>query len=385
MLKQGESREKPTEPYLEIAAALQAVKPLDYWPTDGWRTAKPEEHGVDSAGIAAMVDGLAKDNVRSFVLVRDGYLLAEGYNRDWEPDQRHPMLSVTKSFVSTLTGMAIADGAVEGVGQKLDQFFPEISSDPKKSSITVEQLLAMTSGLEWDNREERSSREMADSPDWGRYVLSRAMAAEPGTRFHYNNGNAHLLSILLQKAVGFSLSIYAKINMFDPMGMTNVTWGEDLQEHLLGAWGLNMTARDMAKLGLLYLQGGKWDDHTIVPDTWIQASVQKHSAPIYDDGTEGGYGYFWWLKRVAPETGDKSYGVFFAAGSGGQRIFVVPELNLILAMTANNQHDDFMPERLLARAMLAVKSDRPLAVNDIAAARLKASIRAFKATTERPA
>lgn len=367
----------------EVVQAIKKAKPLNYWPTNGWKTADPEQHGVDSSGIAAMVDQLKDKNVHSFALIRDGYLLAEGYSRDWDPDKRQPVLSVTKSFTSALTGMVMEDEAIKNEDQKLKDFFPEMASDPKKSGMTIKHLLTMTSGLEWDNTGERSSNEMFESPDWGKYILDRKVANEPGTSFKYSNGNAHLTSIMLQKALGIPLSAFAKSKLLDPLGIKNVTWGQDPQAYLGGAWGLNLTTRDMAKLGLLYLNDGRWEDKQIVPASWVESSVQPQTKVTYDNGTQGDYGYFFWLKPIAVGTDKKiQYDVFFAAGSGGQRIFAVPGLNLILAVTADNQKDDFMPEQMLVNTMLAVKSDQPLPADETAVAKLKASLNAFKQTTD---
>ncbi|MFE5324256.1 serine hydrolase domain-containing protein [Paenibacillus sp. NPDC056579] len=365
----------------EVVQAIQKAKPLDYWPTNGWKTAAPEEHGIDSAGLAAMVDQMKDKNVHSFALVRGGYLLAEGYSRDWDAEKRQSVLSVTKSFTSALTGMLIEDKIIKSVDQRLRDYFPETASDSKKADISIKNVLTMTSGLEWDNTGERSSNEMMESPNWGQYILERNVVTEPGSVFKYSNGNAHLMAVLLQKALGIPLSSFAKSKLLDPMGIKNVTWGQDPQGVLGGAWGLNLTTRDMAKFGLMYLHNGKWENDQIVPASWVETSVQPQTKVTYDNGTTGDYGYLLWLKRIAAGTDtSKQHNVFFAAGSGGQRIFVVPDLNLILAVTADNQKDDFMPEQMLVNTILAVKSDQPLPSSDAAADKLKASLAAFKQT-----
>lgn len=364
-----------------IVEHIRKEKKLDYWPTDGWKTAVPEELGMDSNVLADMVLEFKDERVDSFVLIRDGYLAVEGYNRDWDAEKKHPMYSVTKSVTSALVGMAVDQQSIR-VDQPLRELFSEMALDPLKAKITVGQLLSMTSGMDWDNRQERSSHEMANSPDWGQYILKQPMAAKPGSMFRYSNGNAHLLSVLMQKANGIPLSILAKINLFDPMGITNVSWGQDPQGNLIGSWGIHMTCRDMAKFGLMYLHNGRWEDYQIVPSEWVEESVQQQATEIYDDGTEGGFGYLWWLKAIAiPGETPVHHDVFYAAGSGGQRIFIVPDLNLIMAITAANQEDDFMPEHMLIKAITAIQSGEPMPANEEGTARLKSSLQSFKETS----
>jgi CubicO group peptidase (beta-lactamase class C family) len=369
----------------KVAQSIQKIQPPAYWPTSGWRTAVPEEHGVDSAIIASMVEEFKGHNLHSFVLIRDGYLLAEGYNQATTADNRQPMYSVTKSVTSSITGMLIAEGLLTGVDQKLKEFFPEVQRDAAKANISLDQVLSMTSGLEWDNKGERSSNEMADSPNWLQYVLERPVTEQPGTAFKYNNGNAHLMSGVLQTALGVPMSLYAKSKLFEPLGITNMSWGLDPQGYSIGAWSLQLTTRDMAKFGLLYLHNGQWENKEIVPRSWVEASVQQRVAEKYADGTRGGYGYFWWLKPVT-NTGNAmlDHDVFYAAGSGGQRIFIVPNLNLVMAVTGNNQKEDYMPESMLVTATSAVRSDQPLPTNTEAASKLAAAIQALKETVDKP-
>ncbi|MCR8635702.1 serine hydrolase domain-containing protein [Paenibacillus radicis (ex Xue et al. 2023)] len=378
---------KPQSAYSSEQAieSIKKVKSPDYWPTKGWKTAKPEEHGVDSAALAEMVDQFKGHNLHSFALIRNGYLLAEGYNQDTDADKRQPMYSVTKSFTSAITGMAIEEGILTGVDQKLKDFFPEVQEDQKKANITLDNLLTMTSGLEWDNKGDRSSNEMADSPNWIKYVLNKPVVAQSGTVFNYSNGSSHLMSGILQEAIGIPISYYAKSKLFDPLGISNAAWGTDPQGVSVGGWSLQLTTRDMAKFGLMYLHEGQWDGQNIVPRKWVEASIKQRVKQPIIDGTQGGYGYFWWLKPIASEQNEMlDHDVFYASGSGGQRIFVIPDYNLILAVTADNQKEGYMPEQMLVKAALAVRSDKPLKASSEAEAKLAASLKSFKATADKP-
>ncbi|TDF96173.1 serine hydrolase domain-containing protein [Paenibacillus piri] len=369
----------------QVLQSIAEVKPPEYWPTSGWKSAKPEEHGIDSAALAEMVDQFKSRNLHSFVLIRDGYLLAEGYNRDTEADKLQQLFSVTKSFTSALTGMAIEEGILTGVDQKLAAFFPETASDEKKANITIEHLLTMTSGLEWDNKGDRSSNEMTDAPNWLQYVLNKPVTAKPGTSFTYSNGSSHVMAGILQDAIGIPLSYYAKIKLFDPLGINSSAWGVDPQGVTIGSWSLQLTTRDMAKLGLLYLHEGQWDGKKVVPRSWVEASLKQRVETPIVDGTRGGYGYFWWLKPIAGEANEVlDHEVFYASGSGGQRIFVIPDYNMIFAVTANNQKEGAMPEQMLVKAAMAVKSDKPLKPNEAAEAKLRASLQSFKTIVDKP-
>lgn len=366
----------------KVVHQLNQIKPLSQWPTTRWLTASPEEQGIDSAGIAAAVDACGSRNLHSFVLVRNGCLVAEGYSQAWDEDKLHPVYSIAKSFTSAVAGMAIDMGLLEGVDQRAGDFFPELAAkDVRKSEITIAQLLSMSSGLAWNNRGEQSSIEMADAPDWLGYVLERPMAEAPGTVFRYCNGNAHWMSGLLQQAIGIPVALYAEHKLLRPLGVRSFGWGADPQGITIGSWALYLTARDMAKFGLLYLQGGLWEGEELVSRSWVEASVQLRQRPVFRDGTQGGYGFNWWLK---PISNDIPALVFYAAGSGGQRIFVVPEWNLVLTTTGNNQRDDYMPERLLAHMAAAVKSERALPENKKAAAKLSNALASFNKEVDKP-
>jgi CubicO group peptidase (beta-lactamase class C family) len=265
-------------------------------------------------------------------------MVAEAYNDDAAiAEKPQAIFSITKSVTSALTGIALAEQKLRSIDQRVAEFFPEIADDPLKSEITIRHLLSMTSGLEWSDEADQSSSGMMYSPDWIEYVLSRPAAHQPGSKFNYSNGDAHLLAAVLHKAIGQSLFEYAKPRLFAPLGITNVRWNEDPQGYTIGAWAMALTTRDLAKLGLLYSEDGEWNGAAIIPKAWAKDTLTKRVWLNYADGRQGGYGYMWWLKPLAQGVlaGDtKQYETFYAAGSWGQRIYVVPELQLIIAATA---------------------------------------------------
>lgn len=182
--------QKPDPARSPAAPGALTWKP-EYEPTEGWRTTSPEAQGMDSTRVAAAIDALRGHNVRSLVVVRNGYVVAEAYSRDVDADAPQDLRSVTKSVVSAAVGIALAERKLSGLDRRVAEFFPELASDPVKSEITVNHLLFMGSGLEWDNDGDRESHRMTRSPDWVRYVLERPSRAKPGTSFHYSNGDAH--------------------------------------------------------------------------------------------------------------------------------------------------------------------------------------------------
>lgn len=366
------------------ASAEAAWKP-DYWPTSGWRTATPEAQGMDAESLAEALDAYKDHNLHSLVVVRNGYLVAEAYNHDNQPDTIQELHSATKSITSALTGIALSEKKLKDLGEKVSDYFPELANDPKKSSMTVEHLLYMASGLDWNNTNEQSSLELMASRDWMRYITSKPSRSAPGTVFHYSNGDAHLMSGILQKATGQTLYDYAKPRLFEPIGITASDWKKDPQGYSIGAWSLMLTARDMAKFGFLYENQGVWDGKTVIPKDWVTSSWQAKAPQKYNDGTQGGYGYYWWMKQLAPDSAGAAWKqeVYFAAGSGGQRIFVVPGLKLIVAVTANNDSEALMPEQLLFAVAKSVKSDKALPESTEALAKWKQEADGFKAVKDK--
>lgn len=303
-----------------------------YWPTQGWRTSSPSEQGMDGARLGQMIEAVKTQNLtlHSLLVIRHGYLVSETYFGDTRPDTRREIYSCTKSFVATLIGIAIAKGAIAGVGQPVAGFFPEHSfkdAGPEKAAMTLEHLLTMTSGLAWDEGDP-AYRAMYMSRDWVRYVMDLPMREQPGSRFNYCSGCSHVLSAILQAATGRNVRDFAEQELFGPLGITGARWDNDAQGIPIGGWGLQLTPREMAKLGFLYLHNGLWDGRPIVSPTWVQTATAQHTV------TDGllGYGYQWWTYP--------KWGAYAALGRYGQTIFVVPDLNLIVVTTAATDGHD---------------------------------------------
>jgi len=358
--------------WLGVVTSAAAESP-DYWPTDGWRTSTPEEQGMDSERLAEAL-GFCQEadvNIHSLLVVRNGYIVADAYFYPFSAGSKHDVASVTKSFTSTLVGIAIDKGYVESVHQPVLGFFPERTAanlDANKSAMTLEHLLTMTSGLKCINEpSEITLFQMMASPDWVQFVLDLPMSDKPGSRFVYNSGGSHLLSAIITQTTGMSELDFAREHLFEPLGISDVIWPFDPQGVNNHGWGdLVITPYDMAKLGYLYLHNGLWDGQQVVSREWVASATSKHVTTHTPD--HNGYGCQWWIG---------SSGGYSAIGRGGQRIFFVPDKNLVVVTTAGGgDRDERILRRLLPSFIVpAAKSDDPLRANPDGVAVLESKIR----------
>ena len=315
---------------------------------------------MSSVKLQEMMDYIQSDYyiIHSIVIVRNGYIVWEEYPATgYSEDTLHLLFSVTKSFTACLTGIAIDQGYIGGVSETMLSFFPNRTVENLeggKERITLENLLMMRSGMFWDE-----SSAPYDSPENGIYHINREdglqwcldlpMVAEPDQLWHYNTGSSHILSGVVHSATGSSTFDFAKENLFGPLGITNVIWARDMGTTYKGGFDLQLTPRDMAKFGLLYLNGGQWDGRQIVSSDWVDASTSTLTS-LNDDQ---GYGYQWW---TMPEDS-----VFHASGLYGQGIFVSPEEDIVFVITAGispSQHG--LEHRLMTEYVLeAVTEEAP--------------------------
>jgi CubicO group peptidase (beta-lactamase class C family) len=332
----------------------------DYWPTAGWRTAAPAEQGMDPAVLDDLDTTVPASypQVRSLLVIRHGYLVYERYRQGVDASDGHNSFSVTKSIVSALVGIALRDRHLEGLDQTVEELLADhlpADADPGLRRVTVRQLLTMTSGLAGDDvlpggRDGISDR-MGQSRDWVRHILSGRLDAPPGERFAYSSASSHLLSAMVADATGQSTLAFARAELFGPLGIATddaleqelrdwpppqaeleayeqatVAWPTDPQGYHFGGGFLKLPARDLAKLGHLYLNGGRWDGTQVVPADYAAASTRPQSSP-----SQGPVDYgFQWV--VTNEAGHDS---FRAEGFGGQLIQVIPDLDLVVVITGD--------------------------------------------------
>ena len=306
--------------------ALTAVAADAPWPTNGWTVSTPEEQGMDSAMLERADDFLRthSPNRYSFLVIRNGYLVFERYYGGSNAWDRFPTASITKSFVSALTGIAVEQGLVRLDDRFLD-VFPEYTGvgDPRLADLRVAHLLTMSGGLLYD--EVGGTNAMTQTHNWILWVLQQPMDSAPGERFRYSSGLPHLLSALLTRRTHMSTRDFGVRYLFGPLGIWDFYWQYDWQLYYIGGWGLEVMPRDLAKLGYLYLHDGKWEDRQIVPASWVRASTSPQIR--HNSGADDFYGYLWWM--------DNRDGFFVpaASGAGSQYIWYSRELNLVVVTT----------------------------------------------------
>ena len=344
-----------------------------YWPTNGWRTSTPEEQGMDSEMLVQMLDDIEqKDiNIHSLLVIRHGHIVLDAYFYPFAPDTRHDLASVTKSFTATLIGIAIEKGYVKGVEQPVLDLFPGqtiANVDKNKKMLTVRDLLTMRSGFECVNvPTELTLQQMMQSPNWVQFTLDLPMVDEPGASFNYCSPNVHLLSGIIRQTTGMSALDFARKYLFGPLGISDVAWPADAQGNNWGWGDLSLRPHDMAKLGYLYLRGGEWDDQQVLDSEYAKAAIAAHgSVPVDMEGTDWSYGYLWWVKDTYSA----------ARGRGGQLLYLVPDKDIVVVVTAAESKDFmvFAETLLLSFIVPAAESETPLPANPDSAALLESRV-----------
>jgi CubicO group peptidase (beta-lactamase class C family) len=318
---------------------------VDYSPTstDKWVVSTPAEHGLDPDSLAALywrADEL--ESIHSLLVLKDGELVAEEYWRLGRPDYQQNVQSVTKSYTGALVALAIEEGCIPSVDEPMMTFFPELAdrvNDPRKNGITIEQLLQMRAGYPW----EESSPEGVELLYGGfrpSNLLDVPLVRDPGSGHDYSNLSSHLLAIIVSRACDADLLDFATERLFDPLGTTVEEWTVDWEGYRLGYTELFVSAMDMARFGQMYLDGGAVDGEQVVPASWIDDSWTPYTEGAWyykvgDNFDRTAYGYQWWIIDAGPHT------YYLAWGHGGQQIAVLPELDLVVVVTADPLYGQF--------------------------------------------
>jgi CubicO group peptidase (beta-lactamase class C family) len=316
---------------------------------------------MDSELLAQMLEDVSANetSIYSVLVIRNGYMVTEAYFHPYTRDTKMHIQSVTKSVMDMLVGRAVDNGYIKNDDVKLADFYRlDLFENPgqQKDAIQLKHLLSMSSGLDCQEFS-GAGPQMEQTDGWIRFMLDRPMVARPGETFRYCNGNAHLLSAILEKSTGMTAREFANQELFRYLGIPSVAesdWWRDPQKITIGGYGLHLRPVDMAKLAFLYLHKGQWEDLQLIDPKWVEDSTTEK----VQKGDGSGYGYLW---TVYPEEGH-----YAALGLGGQQIHVYPSKNLILIVTASLESYAEAPEieRMLNEYVLpAVKSDSPLADN----------------------
>ncbi len=287
----------------------------------------PEAQGVTSAGIRAYVEAADKEvkTMHSFMLVRHGHVIAEGWWKPEAAEKQHVLWSLTKSFTSTAVGLAVEQGKLS-VDDPVVKFFPE--ETPKDASenlktMRVRDLLSMSGGHDKEPT-------LGPAEPWARTFLAQPVPFKPGTHFLYNTPGSHMLSAIVQKVTGQTVLEYLRPRLFEPLGIEDPQWQSSPQGESIGGWGLKLRTEDIAKFGQLYLQKGKWNGVQLVPEKWIAQATSKQVSNGTNAGSDWnqGYGFQFWRCR---------HGAFRGDGKDGQFCIVMPEQDAVVAITADTR------------------------------------------------
>ena len=319
-------------------------------PDDGWLVAPPESVGMKPevlSGLAPQFENWTEANLHAVLMVRQGRLVYERYftgedtawgtplgRVEFHAGLRHDLRSITKSITSVLFGIACDRGLIKSLDEPVFDFFPEYADlrTPEKAQINLRHLLTMSAGLAWNeyipySDPANSERRMMVAPDRHRYVLEQMSARPAGATYNYNSGLTDLLGAILRKTSGRLLVEFAKEALFEPLGIRDIEWirYDDGTPH---AGGLRLRPRDLAKFGQLILNGGAWESRQIVSKAWIDELTSPH---VHGEGLFF-YGYHWWLGRSLVNRQEIKW--ISAVGWGGQRMYIVPSLDLVVVVVA---------------------------------------------------
>lgn len=291
-----------------------------------WTYSTPYAEGIDTCKFNAAMGfiGDTIKGVRSVIIVRNGKLVFERYYHFYNVDTTYLMNSTTKSIINVLTGIAIKDNLIEGgLKAKVLSFFPEFQfenlSDDKKM-ITIENILTMRTGLQWND----SIDDFYDNPDPIKFILDKPMDTTPGIEWNYNSGTPHILSAIIGKVSGKSTLQFAKEKLFDPLGIRVYNWQVDSKGIPFGGYGLYLTPKDLAKIGLLFLNKGMWNGTELLSEEWVKSSTDSITSTYWPEN--GSYGYLWWINY---------FGGYSSRGAHGQNMYVFPDKNLIIVFTSD--------------------------------------------------
>ena len=322
-----------------------SVRHRSHWPTEQWVSGSAYDHRFDKRKLDAALESARNDEfMRAVLIVRDGVLVVEEYFHGGAPDQSTEIWSVTKSIVSAMIGIALAQGHVDSIDDRMTRYLPEY---PEFGDMTIRHVLTHTTGLEW-TEEGDDFVAWLSSADPVANAIRRKRLFPPGSELLYSSGNSHFLSALIKSVTGKQPGDYANEYVFKLLGITFEprhstptdvswdsflirtphTWKRDKTGIELGAFGLSMTARDMARFGFLYLNKGQWAGETIVGEDWVHESTRDHVRRSENFG----FGYHWVVSRRGGQL------AFNADGWGGQIICVVPSLDMVIVLKSEAEN-----------------------------------------------
>jgi CubicO group peptidase (beta-lactamase class C family) len=309
----------------------------------------PETEGVSSSAILEFIQEAEQklDALHSFMLVRHGKVVAEGWWSPYAAGEPHMLFSLSKSFTSTAVGLAVADGKLT-VDDPVLKFFPEEGpSEPSANlrAMRVRDLLTMSTG---HHNEDITDFPFNSDDSVVKAFLAKPVAHKPGTFFVYNTPASYMLSAIVQKVTGQPVVDYLRPRLFEPLGIANPTWEASKQGVSMGGFGLNVRTEDIARFGQLYLQKGEWQGKQLIPAPWVETATARQmsngSSPSSD--WDQGYGYQFWRSRHG----------YRGDGAHGQFCLVLPQYDAVIAITSGTRDMASVMNLVWERLLPAFKS-----------------------------
>jgi CubicO group peptidase (beta-lactamase class C family) len=320
---------------------------VDYTPLPGgdWKTSTPEEQGLDPDLLARLYYSASQlETAYNLLVFKNGYLIAEDYFNIGTPEMKVNIQSVTKSINSALVGIALEQGCLTSLDQKMMEFFPEFTdmiTDPRKKEITILQMLQMRAGYPWEEATGEGT-ELLYTGFHTSNLVDVPLAYDPGSDSAYSNLTSYFLGIIVTRACNTDLKSFAQEHLFDPLGIQATSWQTGWEGNYLGYCCLQLSSTDLAKFGWLYLNGGKYNGIQVVPAQWVHDSLQIYSKNTWTirvgrNWGDNGYGYQWWSIKAG------NYRYNLAWGHGGQQIALLDDLDMMIVFIAdplNLEHGD---------------------------------------------
>jgi len=322
----------------------EELKAVDYTPLSrkDWNVSTPAKQGLDPILVAELyLDAAELETLYGLLLIKNGYMIAEKYFNEGSVEQLSKRASVTKSYTSALVGIALDQGCLSSVNQKMIDFFPEVANqitDPRKKQITIRDMLQMRAGYPWEETAP-ALWEAIWSRSYLKYIVDFPLTCNPGAEFQYSNLTSHWLGMIVARTCNTDLKSYGQEHLFTPLEVKVGDWNQDLEGYYIGGGDIEFTARDLAKFGLLYLNDGEYEGKQVISADWVRESLQSYSDEVNTAGIKSGkvgryfrdigYGYQWW----SASAGDHRFN--FAWGHGGQLILLLDKLDMVIVVTAD--------------------------------------------------
>jgi CubicO group peptidase (beta-lactamase class C family) len=315
---------------------------VDYSPLPGgeWEISTPEEQGLDPELVAELYYNASRlETAYSLLVFKNDYLIAEDYFNTGSPDLQVNIHSVTKSITSALVGIALQEGCLTSLDQKMIEFFPEFTdriTDPRKKAITIRQMLQFRAGYPWEEATAEGT-ELLYSGFHTSNLVDVPLAYDPGSGSAYSNLTAYFLGIIVARACNTDLKSFAQEHLFDPLGIKPAFWQVGWEGNYLGYSDIHLSSTDLAKFGWLYLHDGTYNGIQVVPAQWVHDSLQIYSKNTWTVGVgrnwgDNGYGYLWWSIKAG------NYRYNLAWGHGGQQIVLLDDLDMMIVFLADPLH-----------------------------------------------